>query len=149
MPVDRTANSTARPRPTMTPSVVKCCRCGQPVDAPSGWCGGCNVWPPNVAPIRFDERAHLIDADGFCWTCKEYQAAGLEWTPRGWRDTRVVGIALPSEENKRRMVALQAQLATMGQRPARDVEEEKAALLAWEAERRAAEAEADAEIVPF
>jgi hypothetical protein len=125
---------------------VKCCRCGEAVDAPSGWCSGCLTWPPNVAPIRFDNHNHRLDADGFCWTCKDYQAAGLEWTPRGWIDTHKVGVSLPSEENKRRMVLLQQQLATMGQRPERDVEAEKAALEEWE---RARTAEAEVEMVPF
>jgi len=144
-----------RPIPHTSPGVVdddrkpdwpKCCLCGATVTR-SGWCDSCDQWPVNVVPHRYDESGHVVAPDGFCPVCMTYVATRL--VPEGgrWRETGEVPTLLSREENKRRMHALvqQIELAQLAKLSTpRDLQSEKARILADERERHA-----EAEQVPF
>ena len=114
-----------------------CCLCREPVSK-SGWCLNCRLWPINITPIRWCERAHRVHPDGFCAGCVQYVATRLEPQAGSWHDTREVAILLSREENHRRLQALLPQLDALllAHQPAvRDVQAEKRALAEWEAKR--------------
>lgn len=86
-------------------SSVKCCLCRKPV-LMSGWCDNCQEWPINITPVRWCERAHRVDADGYCSACAIIVATKLEPQAGCWWDTGVVGKLLSREENQRRLTNL-------------------------------------------
>lgn len=81
---------------------LKCCLCGDPV-TPAGYCEGCQRWPINAQPKRWDERGHLVGPDGFCLPCMAFTMTEMLGQAGEWVDTRRVPKLLSREENRRRM----------------------------------------------
>ena len=117
-------------------SAVKCCRCGHPVEAPSGWCGDCALYPKNVAPKRFcRECGKPADVDGFCWACRDYTMTSLELRESGWHDTGKVSTIMPEAQHlalMRELDRINTTTLLKGQPTVRDLEAEKRALKALE-----------------
>lgn len=93
------------PSPDREETSVRCFQCGLFV-ARSGWCENCHRFPSNIGPRRTDEFGHAVALDGFCHACKEFVASRLEFTPRGWTDTRTVQTLLAPGEFQAKMAAL-------------------------------------------
>ena len=81
---------------------VRCCLCHNPIKKGSGgWCTHCDAWPINITPIRWCNRGHRVNPDGWCAVCADHLLTFLDPQPGEWIDTGRVPRTLTHEEVKR------------------------------------------------